>query len=299
MRLAFLGLGIMGSAMARNCLKAGHDVTVYNRTAAKCEPLRESGAALAATPAQAAADKEAVLLCVEDTPDVAEVLFGARGAIHGLPASANDPRVLVIDHSTISAEATARFAERLERERGVDYLDAPVSGGDVGARAGTLSIMVGGRAEAYARAVPLLRAMGQVITHIGTRHGDGQRAKTINQLVVAINCLATSEAMRLGEGLGLDMDKVLAAIGQGAAGSWSLANLGPRWLRRDFEPGFRLRHLLKDARFFEEAIGALGGEAAATFPGARLALDLVRRSVEAGNGELNINAMEKIFLKGS
>jgi 3-hydroxyisobutyrate dehydrogenase len=287
----------MGSAMAHNCLKAGHEVTVYNRTAAKCEPLRAAGAVPAATAAEAASGREAVLLCVADTPDVAEVLFGPSGVIHALPERASDPRVLVIDHSTISAEATARFAERLERERGVDYLDAPVSGGDAGARDGTLSIMVGGRAEAFARAVPLLQAMGKVITHIGPRHGDGQRAKMINQLVVAINCLATTEAMRLGEALGLDMDKVLAAIGSGAAGSWSLSNLGPRWLRREFQPGFRLRHLLKDARLFDEAIGALGAQTAATYPGARLALDLLRRSVEAGNGDLNINAMEKIFLK--
>lgn len=298
MEIAFIGMGIMGAAMAANCLKAGHAVTVYNRTAAKAEKLRELGAAVAASPAEAARGKQAVLLCVDDTPDVEAVLFGERGVAAGLPAAGTvaEP-VLVLDHSTISAEAEARFAERIERHYAAQYLDAPVSGGDSGAREGTLAIMCGGSAEAFRRALPLMEAMGRRFVHIGPRHGDGQRAKMINQVVVAINCIATSEGMRLGEAMGMDMARVLEAIGQGAAGSWSLNNLGPRWLARDFQPGFRLRHLLKDLQFCGEAIGELPPPQAESFPGTLKALELVRRSVAAGNGDLNINAMEKVFLQ--
>lgn len=296
MKIAFLGMGIMGSAMAANCLRAGHQLTVYNRTPAKCEPLRQAGAWVAPTPAEAARGQEAVLLCVEDTPDVEAVLFGEHGVTHGLPdpsLSGTEPPVLVIDHSTVSAAATEGFARRIESERRALYLDVPVTGGDVGAREGTLAFMCGGSAEAFARARPLLEAMGKVIVHIGPRHGDGQRAKMINQLIVAINCMATTEGLRLGEAMGLDLDKVMAAISQGAAGSWSLSNLGPRWLRRDFKPGFRLRHLLKDLRFCQEAIESASGPA--NFPAAELALELVQKSVQADSGDLNIHAMAKIF----
>ena len=295
MKIAWLGMGLMGAPMALNCLKAGHSVTVYNRTAAKCKPLADAGATVAPTPTEAVKDKEAVLMCIEDTPDVEAVLFGDEGIVEGL-ARGVEPPVIVIDHSTISAAATEQFARRLAHERGALYLDAPVSGGDVGAKAGTLSIMCGGPREAFERAKPLLDAMGKTIVHIGTRHGDGQRAKMINQIVVAINCIATIEGMRMGEALGVDMDRVMEAISQGAAGSWSLSNMGPRWLGRDFAPGFRLRHLLKDIRFAAEAIEDLPDPKAATFPGIEMALDLIQRSVDEDNGDFNIHAMERIFL---
>lgn len=291
MDIAFIGMGIMGSAMAANCIKAGHRVTVYNRTAAKTTPLLALGAESAESPAAAARGKEAVLICVEDTPDVEQVLFGPEGVAAGLPAVDSDMEpVLVLDHSTISAEAEAGFAIRLEGSCAARYMDAPVTGGDVGAREGTLTFMCGGEEATFNRALPLLEAMGRRFVHIGPRRGDGQRAKMVNQVVVALNCLATTEGMRLGEAMGLEMTKVLEAIGQGAAGSWSLNNLGPRWLARDFAPGFRLRHLLKDVQFCEQEIGA------AEFPGLRQAIELIRRSVEAGNGDLNINAIEKPLL---
>lgn len=298
MEIAFIGMGIMGAAMAANCLKAGHHVTVFNRTAAKTEPLRALGAEVAGSPAAAARGKEAVLLCVEDTPDVEAVLFGPGGVAGGLPAAGAAAPVLVLDHSTIAADAEDGFARRLEAGRAVLYMDAPVTGGDVGAREGTLAFMCGGAAEAFQRALPLLEAMGRRFVHIGPRHGDGQRAKMINQVVVALNCVATTEGMRLGEAMGLDMTKVLDAIGQGAAGSWSLNNLGPRWLARNFAPGFRLRHLLKDIQFCDAAVRALPGGQGETFPGLHQALELIRRSVEAGNGDCNINAMEKPFTDG-
>lgn len=293
MEIAFIGMGIMGAAMAANCLKAGHPVTVYNRTRKKAEALRALGAGVAESPAAAARGKQAVLICVEDTADVEQVLFSTEGVAAGLPpAAAGVEPVMVLDHSTIAAEAEAGFAHRLEAACAARYMDAPVTGGDVGAREGTLTFMCGGEEATFQRALPLLQAMGRRFVHIGPRPGDGQRAKMVNQVVVALNCIATTEGMRLGEALGLDMSKVLEAIGHGAAGSWSLNHIGPRWLARDFAPGFRLRHLLKDVQFCEQAIR----DQPAEFPGLRQALELIRRSVEAGNGDLNINAMEKPLL---
>jgi 3-hydroxyisobutyrate dehydrogenase len=292
MKIAFLGMGLMGAPMALRCLQAGHALTVYNRTAAKCAPLVAAGAAQAASPALAASGQEAILLCIEDTAAAEALLFGPGGIVHGLKPDTQPPP-LVIDHSTISAAATERFAARLERETGAWLLDAPVSGGDAGARAGTLAIMCGGRSEAFARARPLLEAMGRTIVHIGPRPGDGQRAKTINQLLVAVHCMATTEAMRLGEGLGLNMERVLEAISQGAAGSWSLSNLGPRWLMRDFQPGFRLRHLLKDMGFCAEAIEFLKDDRADAFPAAALARELIARAVAQGHGDENIHALAR------
>jgi 3-hydroxyisobutyrate dehydrogenase-like beta-hydroxyacid dehydrogenase len=302
MNIAFLGMGLMGAPMAANCLKAGHAVTVHNRTPAKCEPLRAAGATVADTPAAAARGKEAVLFCVEDTPDVEHVLFAPDGVVDGVAtglvaASSPAPPPIVIDHSTISAEATAGFARRLREQTGALYLDAPVSGGDVGAKSGTLSIMCGGPAEAYDRARPLLEAMGKTITHVGPNNGDGQRCKMINQLVVAINCVATTEAMRLCETLGLDPTAVLSAISQGAAGSWSLSNLGPKTAARDWTPGFRLRHLMKDLGFCAEAVAAHALQPQTSFPGLALAHRLVKHGVTTGHGDDNIHAIARPFLE--
>jgi len=290
MKLAFLGMGLMGAPMAANLLKAGHQLTVYNRTRAKCEPLAQQGARVADSPADAAAGQDSVHLCIEDTADVEQVLFGERGVVQGLSAADGRPPV-VVDHSTISALATEQFARRLREQTGALYLDAPVSGGDTGARAGTLAIMCGGPAPAFERVRPALEAMGQTIVHVGPNNGDGQRCKMINQLVVAINCLATTEAMRFGRAMGLDMDKVLAAISRGAAGSWSLSNLGPRYLAGDFAPGFRLRHLLKDLNYCAELIAQLPDASPSDFPAVHLARELVRHAESAGHGDENIHAV--------
>ncbi|MCE5228149.1 NAD(P)-dependent oxidoreductase [bacterium] len=293
MEIAFLGMGLMGAPMAANCIKAGHDVVVYNRTPEKNEPLVKLGARAAATPAEAVRGRRMTLICVEASEDVEQVIFGENGIVHGMPQS-GEPPFVVVDHSTISPIATEEFAKRLKNDFGALYLDAPVSGGTVGAQQGTLTVMCGGPLEAFERARPVLEAMATSITHIGTRNGDGQKAKIINQVVVAINCLATDEAVRLGQALGLDMDKVLSAITKGAAGSWSLQNLGPRWLAGDFEPGFRLRHLLKDLGYCSESIDHLEDKNA-EYPAIWLALGIVARAVQAGYGDENIHAMEKIF----
>ncbi len=294
MEIAFIGMGLMGAPMALNCLKAGHDVVVYNRTGSKTEPLRAAGAGVAPTPAEAVRGRREAHICVEDSEDVEAVIFGAEGLVAGLPRSM-EPPVVIVDHSTISPLATERMAQRLKREHGVLYLDAPVSGGTTGAAAGTLTIMCGGPTEAFERAAAVLEAMGKTIVHVGRRNGDGQRAKLINQVVVAINCIATTEAMRLGEAMGVEMGKVLEAITQGAAGSWSLTNLGPAWLSRNFAPGFRLRHLLKDLRHASTLLEQLPSERAVQFPGVELALEMVQRAVETGHGDENIHAMGRVF----
>ncbi len=250
-KVGFVGLGIMGSGMARNLLRAGFDLTVWNRMTARMGPLVEEGARAAASPADLAERCSLVVLCVSDTPDVEEVLFGAEGAIHGL-----QPGALVVDCSTISPIQTKVFAGRLAQ---VDahMLDAPVSGGSEGAARGTLAIMVGGKAEQVARAMPVLQAMGQAITHVGD-HGAGQMVKLVNQILVANSMLALGEAFLFAQAGGLDLEKTLRAVEGGAAGSWTLSNRGPQLIERDWRPGFAIDLQQKDLRLILDAADALG-----------------------------------------
>jgi len=252
-RIGFIGLGIMGRGMARNLLKAGFKVRVWNRTPARMAELAAEGAATAKDPADLAAQCDLLITCVSDTPDVEAVLLGANppGAIHGLK-----PGSLVIDMSTISPHATRALAEKL-RARGVEMLDAPVSGGSEGAARGTLSIMVGGEAEQVARARPAFEAMGKAITHVGG-HGDGQMVKLVNQILVVGHALAMSEALLFAQAGGLDLQKTLDAVKAGAAGSWMLSNRGPQIIERDFRPGFTIDLQQKDVRLVLAAADQMG-----------------------------------------
>ena len=252
-RVGFIGLGIMGRGMARNLLKAGFSVRVWNRTPERMAPLAADGAATARDPADLAAQTDILITCVSDTPDVEAVLVGDAppGAIHGLR-----PGSLVIDMSTISPHATRALAGRLQAQ-GVHRLDAPVSGGSEGAARGTLSIMVGGDAEQVARARPVFEAMGKAITHVGG-HGDGQMVKLVNQILVVGNALAMSEALLFAQAGGLDLRKTLDAVKAGAAGSWMLSNRGPQIIERDFRPGFTIDLQQKDVRLALAAADQLG-----------------------------------------
>lgn len=250
-RVGFIGLGIMGNSMARNLLRAGFDLTVWNRTASKAAALAPEGAHVAGTPAELAAGCTAILICVSDTPDVEAVVLGEGGVIHGV-----QPGALVIDCSTISPRATQAMAEKLAA-RGAAMLDAPVSGGSEGAARGTLSIMVGGEAADFERARPLLQAMGQTITHVGG-HGAGQMVKLVNQVLVANGMLALGEAFLFAQAGGLDLEKMFQAVSGGAAGSWALTNRGPQIMRRDWRPGFMIDLQEKDLRLVLEAADALG-----------------------------------------
>lgn len=250
-KVGFIGLGIMGGAMAANLLKAGFDVTVWNRTPSRITPLAQAGAAVGDHPADMAGRCDILVVCVSDTPDVEAVVLGRDGVLAGAR-----PGALVIDCSTISPEASRAIAARLA-ERGVHMLDAPVSGGSEGAARGTLSIMVGGDAEQVTRAMPVLEAMGKTITHVGGQ-GAGQLAKLVNQVLVVVTMQAVGEALLLAQAGGLDLERTLAAVGGGAAGSWMLNNRGPQVIRRDWRPGFTIDLQQKDLRLVLEAADQLG-----------------------------------------
>ena len=252
-KLGFIGLGIMGRGMARNLLKAGFDVRVWNRTASRMEELAQDGAKTAQNPADLAAQCDIILTCVSDTPDVEAVILGdaPRGVIHGL-----QPGALVIDMSTISPHATRDIAQILAG-KDAHMLDAPVSGGSEGAAKGTLTIMVGGKAEQVARAMPVFQAMGKTITHVGD-HGDGQMVKLVNQILVVGNCLAMCEALLFAQAGGLDLRKTLDAVAPGAAGSWMLSHRGPQILDRDWRPGFTIDLQQKDVRLILAAADQIG-----------------------------------------
>jgi 2-hydroxy-3-oxopropionate reductase len=250
-RIGFIGLGIMGRGMAHNLLRAGFALTVWNRTASRADELVAAGATAAASPAELAAGSDIIITCVSDTPDVLAVTMGEGGVIHGAP-----PGSLVIDMSTISPRAAREMAEALG-EKGVDHLDAPISGGSEGAAKGTLSIMVGGGAEQVERAMPAFQAMGKTITHVGD-HGAGQTVKLVNQILVVGNMLAAAEALVFAQASGVDLEKTLAAVTPGAAGSWMLANRGPQAIKRDWRPGFTIDLQQKDLRLVLEAADQVG-----------------------------------------
>ena len=281
-RIGFIGLGIMGRSMARNLLKAGFPLRVWNRTASKMDELAAEGAGPASSPGDVAFHTDIVITCVSDTPDVEQVLLGEGGVIHGAR-----PGSLVVDMSTISPQVTREIAARLA-EREVHFLDAPVSGGSEGAARGTLSIMVGGDAADVARAQPAFEAMGKTITHVGPV-GAGQTVKLVNQILVVGNMLAASEALLFAQAGGVDLEKALQAVVPGAAGSWMLANRGPQVLRRDWRPGFTIDLQQKDIRLVLDAADELG----APLPGTALIFQLYRTLQARGLGAEGNHALIK------
>ena len=245
-RIGFIGLGLMGSGMSMNLLKAGFPLTIWNRTPSKMKPLLDMGAQGAGSPKEVAERSEIVIDIVTDSPDVEEVLLGPNGVVHGAK-----PGTVVIDMSTISPSVTRRIAEELGSKR-VKMLDAPVSGGDIGAREGTLSIMVGGDKDVFEECLPVFEAMGRTITHVGG-NGMGQTVKLCNQILVGMNMLGVAEALMFASKAGVDLENCLAAVSGGAAGSWQLTNNGAKLLRGDLEPGFKVKDYLKDLRLIMEA----------------------------------------------
>lgn len=240
-RIGFVGLGIMGKPMARNLLKAGYPLSAYSRRRESVDALLDDSATGTASPREAAEGAEVVISIVTDTADVRQVILGPDGVLAGMR-----PGTVIIDMSTISPTATREIAQVVE-VKGGDMLDAPVSGGEGGAIAGTLSIMVGGKPEVFERCLPLFEAMGKNITYMGNS-GAGQLTKLCNQIAVAVTNLAMSEALVFGAKAGLNLEKMQQAISGGAAGSWQLSNLAPRVLERDFAPGFMVKLQQKDLR---------------------------------------------------
>jgi 3-hydroxyisobutyrate dehydrogenase len=270
----------MGHGMAANLLMAGNNLTVWNRTPEKAADLV---CEVAVDPVELGKVSDIVFICVSDTADVEEVVFGETGAIHGLENGA-----LIVDHSTISPVATGELAARAG-ESGVDWVDAPVSGGAEGAERGTLAVMAGGPAEELDRARPFMEAYSKTITHIGDEPGSGQMAKAVNQVLVALNELAASEALLLAQGAGLDLPTTLAAVEGGAAGSWMLSNRGPQMIARDWRPGFTIDLQQKDLRIVLDAADDLG----IPLPGTSLVFQLYRALQAQGFGSEGNHALVK------
>ena len=283
-RIAFLGLGIMGAPMARNLREAGLDVVAWNRTRARAEAL---GDPIAATPRAAAEGASVVITMVVDAPEVEAVLFGENGAAEGV-----DEGALVVDMSTIAPSAVKAIAARL-RERGIGFVDAPVTGSKPRAEDGTLTIMAGGSPADFARAKPLFDAMGKLIVHCGPS-GHGAMVKLLNNAVAATNAAALAQAFNVGEAYGLDMDRLVDVMAAGSAGS-VMVNLKARpMLDRKYEPLFKLAHMLKDVRHCLDEASDLGQE----FELAAVAERLYAAADEAGRGDEDFAAVAEVVRGG-
>ena len=269
MEIGWIGTGIMGAPMARRLIGGGNRVRVFNRSAEKARALAADGATVAADAAACVAGAELVFIMVPDTPDVEETVAKIEPVLK--------PGQIVIDMSTVAPSAERAISARL-KAKGVEYLDAPVSGGDVGARDGTLAIMVGGDAAVFERARPLFELMGKRITHMGAS-GAGQMTKLANQIAVALALEAAAEAIKFAQGGGLDASRVVEAIGAGAAGSWQLSNLGPKIIAGDYRPGFFVKLIRKDLRLVAEA----ARESGLALPGLALMASMFNTAAALGH----------------
>jgi 2-hydroxy-3-oxopropionate reductase len=272
--IGFIGLGVMGRPMALNLLRSGYPLTVHARRPEAAQPLVQAGAGVCGSPAKVAEASDVVFIMVTDTPDVEQVVLGPEGVIHGARAGS-----LVVVCSTIAPGATRRMADRL-RERGVEMLDAPVSGGEVGAVQGTLSIMVGGRAEIFERAKPLFECMGKTLVRIG-EIGAGQVAKAVNQLILVTTIEACAEGLALAERCGVDAGKVREALMGGFAASRVLEVLGKRMVEHDFNPGIEARWHWKDMHI----VLGLAQEAGLAIPAAAIAAQNYNALMSAGGAK--------------
>jgi len=279
MKIGFVGLGIMGRPMALNLKKAGHTLIVPERKSL-ADDVR-AAAEVVADPRAVAAKAEVVILMVPDTPDVEQVLFGDKGVAGGLTKGS-----LLIDMSSISPVATKEFAKKINA-LGCDYLDAPVSGGQVGATQATLTIMVGGPSAAFARAKPLFETMGKTITHVGESNGDGQTCKVANQIIVALNIQAVAEALVFAAKAGADPAKVRQAISGGFAASRVLELHGERMLNRAFDPGFRIRLHQKDLNLALSSARDLG----VSLPNTAMAQQMFASCAAHGGADLDHAAL--------
>lgn len=283
-KIGFIGLGIMGNPMAGHLQKAGYELQVYNRTQSKGDNLVASGATRALTPADAAKGADIVITIVSDSPQVEAVVFGENGAYETLQDGA-----LLIDMSTISATATRGFAKKLANQ-GVHMLDAPVSGGDVGAINASLTIMVGGEQDQFDRALPLFEVMGSKATLLG-EIGSGQVTKSCNQILVVTALAGVCEALLLAEKQGLDLEKVISALIGGAANSYQLGILGPKIVAGDYAPGFMVDLVVKDLHIVQEVAKTSG-----------LSLELTNRVTayfeklkQQGSGSLGTQALMETY----
>ncbi len=279
-RIGWIGTGVMGSSMCGHLIAAGYRATVFNRTRSKAEALVGRGATLADSPRAVSEASDVVFTIVGYPRDVREVTLGPEGALAGIRAEG------VLVDMTTSEPALAREISEAARAKGVHAIDAPVSGGDVGAKEARLSIMVGGEKPVVDALMPMFQAMGKTIVHQGPA-GSGQHTKMVNQILIATNMIGVCEALLYGHKAGLDLEQVLQSVGTGAAGSWSLNNLGPRIIAGNFDPGFFVEHFLKD-------MGIALAEARQmklALPGLALAEQLYRAVEARGDGRQGTQAL--------
>jgi 3-hydroxyisobutyrate dehydrogenase len=289
-QVAFLGLGLMGGAMAANLARHGYQVKAWNRTSDKpgVTIAAEGGATIVDSVPAAVSDAEIVFSCVGDVPDVEEVLLGQRGVIKYA-----QPSTLIVDMSTIGSSAAKKIGQALQQQQ-LRFMDAPVSGGDIGAKNGTLTIMVGGSQADFAECKYLLEAMGKNITLCGDV-GSGQGVKMCNQILASLYMVGLCEAMQLAKQQGIDPNLIVEVCGTGAAASWALSNLGTKIINNDYEPGFAIKHIVKDLRLVQE----INQTSRDNLPGTELA-DRLFKIVEAldnGQGkEQGTQAMIRAYL---
>lgn len=286
--IGWIGAGIMGLPMAAHLIKAGYRLCVCTRTPARAEPLLQAGASFAPSPRHLAQTCHIIFTCVPDSTDVEEVLLGELGLLSGVRDGACRT---VVDHSTISPRTTQWLARRLA-QAGVQFLDAPVSGGQIGAQNATLSIMVGGDPAVLEQVRPILAHMGRSIVHCGPS-GYGQFTKLANQICGALNMLAMSEAIAFGSSAGLNLHQMVAAISSGAAANWAITHMGPRVLKADYEPGFMIDLQQKDLRLVLAAAREIGQP----LPGTALTQQLFAVNQAHGEGQQGTQALVKTILK--
>ena len=285
-KIGFIGLGLMGKPMALNLLRNGYRVTVFNRSRKPMDELTAIGAKAANSPKEVARDSDVVVDMVTDAPDVREVILGHDGVAEGVHAG-----LIVVDMSTNSPETALSLSNELGKN-GVEFLDAPVSGGDTGARNASLSIMVGGPRDIFDRCLPIFQCMGKAIVYMGPS-GSGQATKLCNQVAVALHTLATCETLLVGSASGLKLDDLLKVLTSGAANSWNLANLGPKIIQRDFEPGFKAAHLRKDLKYVMQ----LAEKHNLTLSGSSVVYQLLNAVVADNNGERGTHVLAKVLEK--
>ena len=280
MRIGWIGTGVMGLPMAGHLQKSGHELFVFNRTKSRAEPLFQKGAHWGETPAEVASRSEILFTIVGLPKDVEEVYLGGKGILSGESLCR-----IVVDMSTGPPSLAVKLAEA-SAKRGIDSLDAPVSGGDIGAREATLAIMVGGKRKVFEKVRPLFRLMGENIAYMGGP-GAGQSTKMCNQILVAGTMIGVCESLLYAAAAGLDQAEVINIIGTGAAGSWSINNLGPRIVRGDYDPGFMVDHFIKDLGIALEEAETLG----LSLPGLALAHRLYLTVKEQGRGRSGTQAL--------
>lgn len=283
-RITFIGIGVMGGSMALNLLKAGHEITVYTRTKSKAENLLSLGAKWEQSAAKASENAEIVISMVGYPRDVEEIYLGKNGVLSALKSGST-----IIDMTTSSPKLAQKIYQ-LAKEKGIAALDAPVSGGDVGAKNGTLAIMVGGDKEVYDKMVPIFNVMGKNICYFG-KAGSGQYAKMSNQIAIASNMMGVCEAIAYAKKCGLNPQDLLNVISTGAAGSWSLSNLAPRMLKGDFAPGFFIKHFIKDMKIAIESAKEMN----LNLPGLMLAEKLYEELAQKGYENDGTQALLKYY----